>query len=106
MNKNRIRRVVAAVMVSVMMMGMTVFASAATSTHECAFSYMGNVHRGTTHAYSHGYTTYDLETGQPVYNTCEVVAEQYMQVWKCACGATQYRIIPSVMRHTSNCSSN
>lgn len=106
MNKNRIRRVVAAVMVSVMMLGMTVFASAATPTHECAFSYMGRIHTGTTHAYSHGYTSYDLETGKSSYNTCEVVAEQYMGVWKCACGATQHRVMPSVMRHTSDCGSN
>ncbi len=106
MNKNRIRRVVAAVMVSVMMMGTTVFASAATPVHKCAFSYMGHIHIGTTHAYSHGYPVYEPKSGKTVTYTCEVVAEQYMGIWKCACGATQRSTLPSVLRHTADCGSN
>ena len=106
MNKNRIRRVVAAVMVSVMMLGMSVSASAATSVHKCAFSYMGNVYMGYTHVTYHTYLVFNKGTGKSEPRTCEVVVDRYAEAWKCACGATEYHALPGQTRHTARCGSN
>lgn len=105
MNKNRIRRVVAAVMVSVMMMGTTVFASAATPVHKCAFSYMGSICTGSTHVTYHSYLSFNKGTGKSETLTCEVVVDRYVGVWKCACGATEYREMSGQTRHTARCGS-
>lgn len=99
--KNKVKRVVAVLLASSMILGMGIVAYAA--WHECAFSYMGStVTSPSTTVGSHTYTSYNTATGQMDTLTCYISAETRSDVYKCACGKMEYRN-PVTRTHHSSC---
>lgn len=87
--KNRMKKMMVALLAGVMVCGMCIGVSAA--AHEHAYSYMGNNTTVTTNVGSHTVNIYNDETKQMETAICYITAKTEYQVWKCACGATQNR---------------
>ena len=99
--KTKMKRIGAMVLACVMLWGVSVGVSAETKQeppkHECAFSYMYTDCYATTHITYH---TYVNKYGT---QTCEVVVDQYRDVYQCACGKIEYRNQHGIHRHTAQC---
>lgn len=96
MGKNKVRRVVSMIMISVMLFGVCLTVNA--TEHVCAFSYMGVNWYSRTHIAYHTFWNEDSEEMK-----CEVVLDQYRDIYKCACGAFEYRNYRNLPLHLGNC---
>lgn len=100
--KTKMKRIGAMVLACVMLWGVSVGVNAETRQeppkHECAFSYMGTEFLGSTHISYHTYKDENFIDRQ-----CEVLVDQYRDIYKCACGAVEYRNRHGVPRHTAHC---
>lgn len=94
--KNKLRRVITLLMICTMLGGMSLVAGA--TEHECAFSYIGIERYNVQHIVNHEYTD-----GNGVVHTCEVTLHQYREIWKCACGASEYHNYTNVPKHSGAC---
>ncbi len=99
MKKNRIKKFVVLLMVCLTLCGMSISAYAAVpDEHVCAFSFMGVDCYSRSHISYHTYVD-----GNGEEHTCEVYVESYRDVYKCACGAVEYRNYRGVAKHTGQC---
>ena len=99
MKKNKMKRLIVAVMMCVMILGTSAVAYAATrDVHVCAFSYMRTECYSTSHI---SYHTYEDVNGNT--QTCEVYVENYRKLYKCACGAIEYRDYYNLVKHSGQC---
>ncbi|MDE5680126.1 MAG: hypothetical protein K2I01_06820 [Lachnospiraceae bacterium] len=105
--KTKVKRIGAMVLACVMLWGVSVSVSAAEEPeptespkppHECSFSYMGMEYTGTNHVTWHTYK--DVNS---IERKCEVVVDQYRDIYGCVCGEIMYRNKHGVVRHTVRC---
>ncbi len=87
--KKRMKKMMAALLVSMMVCGMSIGVGAA--SHDHAYSYMGETVTETSNVGSHTVNVYNDATGQMETATCYISARTEYQVWKCACGAKENR---------------
>lgn len=97
--KTKMKRIGAMVLACVMLWGVSVGVSAENLPgHTCAFSYMGTERYATTRITYHTYLD-----GNGNVQTCEVRVKQFRDIYKCACGETEYRNQRGVVEHTGDC---
>lgn len=95
--KKKMRKIAAILCISIMLCGMSMGVYAA--VHKCAFSFMGNtVTNPSTVVGSHPYTINNGSTYETV--TCYISSETHAEVYKCACGATEYRNAVTYTHHS------
>lgn len=105
--KTKMKRITAMVLACVMLWVVSAGVSAAEEPeptespkppHECSFSYMGMEYTGTNHVTWHTYK--DVNS---IERKCEVVVDQYWDIYGCVCGEIMYRNKHGVVRHTVRC---
>lgn len=97
--KTKMKRIGAMVLACVMLWGVSAGVRAENLPgHTCAFSFMGKDHYATNHITYH---TYLDKYGN--VQTCEVRVKQFRDVYRCACGAVEYRNPKGVVEHTGDC---
>ena len=106
----RVKKVTAAMLVSVLVLGFAVTAHASESVlrapvHTHAFSVPSyscyNSFSSGTHSYVSGYKVDSKGNTTPVYSSCTILVYQYKGVWKCACGATNGADYKTETEHTA-----
>lgn len=81
------KKMMAALLVRMMVCGMSIGVCAATHVHNT--SYMGHTVTETSNVGSHPYVINNGSTYETV--TCYISAKTEAEVWKCACGYTEYK---------------
>lgn len=80
-----LRKSIAMLVVSTMIIGTSALAYAATPSHICSYSYIRTEHYGTSTVGTHSYAiTY--KNGKPVLGSCTILIDKYARFYKCGCG--------------------
>ena len=99
MKKNKVKRIVALIVMCMMLCGISIVTYAdVPPEHVCAFSFMGIDYVGRSHIAYHTFVD-----GNGITHTCEVVVDSYRDVYKCACGAVEYRNQHGIAIHLGHC---
>lgn len=86
-----------------MVLGLTISFSTmnvSAATHECSYSYMGDLMLSTRQVGSHQVTLHNTQTGNYEVCTCYISAQTWANVYKCACGSMSYRNTWTRMMHS------